>query len=75
LNSGFLSFESLRDGDTQDAPRVSHPISSGFVARFMTDIEDKGNAEYRRENLAGVKGRVIELGVGTGLNFAHYGRR
>jgi hypothetical protein len=41
----------------------------------MTDIEDKGNAEYRRENLAGVKGRVIELGVGTGLNFAHYGRR
>src|SRR5438552_753551 len=39
----------------------------------MEDIEDKGNADYRRENLAGVRGRVIELGAGTGLNFAHYG--
>lgn len=38
----------------------------------MGDIEEKGNAEYRRENLAGVRGRVVELGAGTGLNFAHY---
>jgi ubiquinone/menaquinone biosynthesis C-methylase UbiE len=56
----------------QDAPEVSHPIWSRFLARFMGDIEEKGNAEYRRENLAGVAGRVIELGAGTGLNFAHY---
>jgi SAM-dependent methyltransferase len=57
----------------QDAPKVHHPIWSRFLARFMSDIEAKGNADYRRENLAGVSGRVIELGVGTGLNFKHYG--
>jgi SAM-dependent methyltransferase len=55
------------------APKVSHPIWSRFLARFMGDIEEDGNADYRRENLAGVQGRVLELGVGTGLNFAHYG--
>src|SRR3954470_5058422 len=54
-------------------PKVHHPIWSRFLARFMVDIEAKGNADYRRENLAGVSGRVIELGVGTGLNFPHYG--
>ena len=56
----------------QDVPEVSHPIWSRFLARFMGDIEEKGNADYRRENLAGVQGRVLELGAGTGLNFAHY---
>lgn len=54
------------------APSIRHPIWSRFLARFMGDIETKGNADYRRENLAGVRGRVIELGAGTGLNFAHY---
>src|SRR5437764_6309407 len=54
------------------APTVNHPLWSRFLARFMGDIEAKGNAEYRRENLAGVRGRMIELGAGTGLNFAHY---
>jgi ubiquinone/menaquinone biosynthesis C-methylase UbiE len=53
-------------------PTVNHPIWSRFLARFMGDIEAKGNAEHRQENLAGVRGRVIELGAGTGLNFAHY---
>src|SRR5437763_2095679 len=56
----------------QERRAVRHPIWSRFLARFMSDIEDKGNAEYRRENLAGVTGRVLELGAGTGLNFAHY---
>jgi ubiquinone/menaquinone biosynthesis C-methylase UbiE len=60
--------------DVQPAgPKVSHPLWSRFLARFMGDIEAKGNADYRRENLAGVSGRVIELGAGTGLNFPYYG--
>ncbi len=34
---------------------------------------DKGGvAEYRRELLAGLSGRVIEVGAGDGGNFAHY---
>ena len=28
--------------------------------------------ELRRENLAGLSGRVLEVGAGTGSNFAHY---
>jgi SAM-dependent methyltransferase len=52
---------------------VRHPIWSRFLARFMGDIEAKGNADHRRENLAGARGRVIELGAGSGLNFAHFG--
>lgn len=35
-------------------------------------FEAKGNAEHREELLAGLTGRVIEVGAGTGLNFGHY---
>jgi ubiquinone/menaquinone biosynthesis C-methylase UbiE len=32
----------------------------------------RGGAEHRRRLLAGLHGRVIELGAGSGRNFAHY---
>ena len=35
-------------------------------------FEAKGAAEHRDELLAGVTGRIIEVGAGTGLNFRHY---
>jgi ubiquinone/menaquinone biosynthesis C-methylase UbiE len=35
-------------------------------------MERAGAAEHRRALLAGVKGRVIEVGAGNGLNFSHY---
>ena len=59
--------------ETTAAQGVRYPIWSRFVARFMGDIEAEGNADHRRANLAGVEGRVLELGAGTGLNFPHYG--
>jgi ubiquinone/menaquinone biosynthesis C-methylase UbiE len=31
-----------------------------------------GAAEHRRQLLAGLSGRVVEVGAGNGLNFAHY---
>ena len=34
--------------------------------------EQKGQADHRRELLAGLSGRVIEVGAGHGLNFKHY---
>jgi ubiquinone/menaquinone biosynthesis C-methylase UbiE len=34
--------------------------------------ERRGGAQHRRELLAGLRGRVIEVGAGNGLNFAHY---
>jgi ubiquinone/menaquinone biosynthesis C-methylase UbiE len=38
----------------------------------MAGAEKRGNADHRREALAGLSGRVIEVGAGTGLNFRHY---
>jgi ubiquinone/menaquinone biosynthesis C-methylase UbiE len=32
----------------------------------------RGAAEHRRRLVEGLRGRVIELGAGSGLNFAHY---
>lgn len=32
-------------------------------------------AKYRRDQLAGVEGEVLEIGVGTGLNLPHYPER
>jgi ubiquinone/menaquinone biosynthesis C-methylase UbiE len=34
--------------------------------------EEKYGAELRRKVLADVRGRVLEIGVGTGLSFPHY---
>ena len=34
--------------------------------------EERGQAEHRRELLEDLRGRVIELGAGNGINFRHY---
>jgi ubiquinone/menaquinone biosynthesis C-methylase UbiE len=51
---------------------VRHPIFARLYARVSPGVERKGAAEHRDELLAGVAGRVIEIGAGNGLNFAHY---
>jgi len=51
---------------------VRHPIFARLYARFSADEEAKGGAELRDELLAGLAGRVMEVGAGHGLNFAHY---
>ncbi|HEY7830960.1 MAG TPA: hypothetical protein VIC06_10400 [Solirubrobacteraceae bacterium] len=39
----------------------------------MAEIgERRGGAEHRRRLLAGLSGRVIEVGAGSGANFSHY---
>jgi ubiquinone/menaquinone biosynthesis C-methylase UbiE len=35
-------------------------------------MEDRGRAEHRKDLLAGLSGRVLEVGAGNGLNFRHY---
>jgi SAM-dependent methyltransferase len=35
-------------------------------------MEAQGMAELRTELLAGLTGRVVEIGAGNGMNFAHY---
>jgi len=54
------------------ATTVRHPIFARLYARFSVAEEAKGAAEHRKEMLAGLRGRVVEVGAGNGLNFAHY---
>jgi ubiquinone/menaquinone biosynthesis C-methylase UbiE len=52
--------------------RVRHPIFARIYERLSRKAEALGIAERRRELLAGLSGRVVEVGAGNGLNFAHY---
>ncbi|MCY0917114.1 class I SAM-dependent methyltransferase [Streptomyces sp. H27-G5] len=57
------------------ADPVHHPHFARFYARFSTAAETRGGiGTLREELLHGVSGRVIEIGAGNGLNFAHYPR-
>lgn len=51
---------------------VRHPLYARFYA-WLAPLEDRaGVAEHRRDLTLGLRGRVLELGVGTGLSFRHY---
>ena len=52
--------------------KVHHPIFARLFARFGALAEQRGQAQLRRELLAGVAGRLVEVGAGSGLNFPHY---
>jgi SAM-dependent methyltransferase len=43
-----------------------------FFDRFAGKDEERGQADLRRELLAGLSGVVVEIGPGNGLNFPHY---
>ena len=50
---------------------MRHPVFArcwGILSRFM----ERDVGEYRGELLAGLSGRVIEVGAGNGLNFSRY---
>lgn len=53
------------------AEQVRNPFFARWYSRMMAR-EDPTQVEHRREALAGLSGRVFELGAGTGSNFAHY---
>jgi ubiquinone/menaquinone biosynthesis C-methylase UbiE len=55
-----------------DEERVRHPIAARLIERTMRSGERRGQAEHRRRLLAGLAGRVIEVGAGSGINFRHY---
>ncbi|GGV60298.1 methyltransferase type 11 [Streptomyces griseoloalbus] len=52
---------------------VHHPLFARYYARVSVAAETRaGMAKVRHRLLGGLSGRVIEIGAGNGLNFAHY---
>ena len=51
---------------------VNNPLFARWFARYGGRGEERGNRELRKEMLAGLSGRVLEVGPGSGLNFPHY---
>jgi ubiquinone/menaquinone biosynthesis C-methylase UbiE len=51
---------------------VHNPLFARVYARVSENAERKGQAAHRREALAGLTGRVVEVGAGNGMNFPHY---
>lgn len=49
----------------------SHPVFARFYARVSHAVEPEVGPR-RDELLAGLTGRVLEIGAGNGLNFDHY---
>ncbi len=64
----------LLSGSAKVAPSpVHHPLFARCYARISVRAETRmGMAGVRERLLAGLSGRVIEIGAGNGLNFAHY---
>ena len=51
---------------------VRHPVFARVYERLSVVMDRAGGAEHRRELVAGLSGRVIEVGAGNGRMFAHY---
>jgi len=52
---------------------VHHPLFARYYARISVAAETRmGMGAVRDRLLSGLSGRVIEIGAGNGLNFAHY---
>ncbi|MFD7436794.1 class I SAM-dependent methyltransferase [Streptomyces sp. NPDC059861] len=67
----------LRSAGTGKVARdpVHHPLFARYYARVSVAAETRlGMGQVRDRLLAGLSGRVIEIGAGNGLNFAHYPR-
>lgn len=55
-----------------DLSTFQHPRFARMYERISAESERRGTAQHRDRALAGLSGRVIEVGAGNGLNFAHY---
>jgi ubiquinone/menaquinone biosynthesis C-methylase UbiE len=55
-----------------DLSAFQHPRFARMYEKISAESELRGTAEHRDRALAGLSGRVIEVGAGNGLNFQHY---
>jgi ubiquinone/menaquinone biosynthesis C-methylase UbiE len=51
---------------------MRHPIFARVYEKLSVQMDRAGAAEHRHTLVAGLRGRVIEIGAGNGLMFAHY---
>ena len=51
---------------------IPHPRFARMYLKMAERVDRRGAAEHRRRLLDGLTGRVVEVGAGSGLNFAHY---
>jgi ubiquinone/menaquinone biosynthesis C-methylase UbiE len=51
---------------------MRHPIFARVYEKLSVQMDRAGAAEHRHTLVAGLHGRVIEIGAGNGLMFAHY---
>jgi ubiquinone/menaquinone biosynthesis C-methylase UbiE len=51
---------------------LSHPVFARVYARLSVVMDRAGGAVHRHHLVAGLRGRVIEVGAGNGRTFAHY---
>ena len=55
-----------------DLSGFQHPRFARMYERISAESERRGTAQQRDRVLAGLSGRVIEVGAGNGMNFRHY---
>jgi MFS family permease len=72
LIAARLLTETHTTGDTMARTKFSHPIFARFYAWASPRMEKAGVGERRGQLLAGLTGRVLEVGAGNGMNFTHY---
>jgi MFS family permease len=75
--SGLIAARLLTEthtvGETTMArTKVSHPLFARFYAWASPRMEKAGYGERRGQLLAGLTGRVLEVGAYNGMNFTHY---
>src|SRR5205814_1838077 len=72
--SGYRRVDkSLQPGPSVSVhPMPAHDLHVAVLDRLSGPIEDHGLADRRRRLLAWARGRVLDVGTGTGANLAHY---
>ena len=56
----------------KDLSPFQHPRFARMYEQMSAESERRGTAAHRDRALAGLTGRVIEIGAGNGMNFSHY---